>query len=444
MNEARKQELKRLLGTAMAHLEIRKSEGQTSHTSVDEYRGMLQHSWNRPYAYARDAYKTTSSHIPHVTDDNTRLALLNFIREELKEFIHEDRILSASFALFGGRHDGYKIDMFMKHLLNIAIYCGVGGAVLSFIRSTEARIPFQHMALLEGILVDKEIQVYEGIKLVPLSYERSELPSYLPMIRDTLPTSFTGKTLLVIDASISPIFKKPPSEFGELTFQVQIRGKPLKKQGIADFCEKFCHSLSLVCNTPVQISLSWHCLSPKEFFNVTHCLAILQAMRNVVTTIINPKKIEKPEVGNSVSLYEVMEKSDVVKKLRIPIYRWIASQTQKNYADKIIDLSIAFEAVYLFGVTSRSELSFRLALRVARYLGENKEERKELFEEVKLLYNCRSKVVHGSMLNYMVDLDKRSIGLQELTERAQSLCKKSILKILKEGKFPDWDDLIHS
>ena len=60
--------------------------------------------------------------------------------------------------------------------------------------------------------------------------------------------------------------------------------------------------------------------------------------------------------------------SNIGGKLQIPIDRWVKSKTTQLPVDKIIDLGIAFEALYLSDISEATELSFRLRLRAAWYL----------------------------------------------------------------------------
>ena len=238
------------------------------------------------------------------------------MRKELKEFIHEDKIQSANYCLFDlGSSDGYRIEVFLKQLLDIAICKGTDEAIRSFKRSTsETQAPLQRMTLLEGIRIDDEIRVCGGIKLVPLSSDYSELPPYLPMINHTTPTSFVGKTLLIIDASVSPILHKPLPNPDNYPFQVQTRKKNSQKLDIAHFQEKFCHFLSLVCDKPVQPSLAWVDLPLSEFFNLNTSQVLLQAACNAPFRLTITRRVTTNEVKKAFRLYKVMTKLDNAKK----------------------------------------------------------------------------------------------------------------------------------
>ena len=104
---------------------------------------------------------------PYIVNASTKSKLLDFIREEFASFIHEDRIQSASFFIGGGPTSGYPLDYLLKQLLKTAIALGVEKAISEFDRCTENTSgSFQYIALLEGIRVDEEIQVFEGMRIV--------------------------------------------------------------------------------------------------------------------------------------------------------------------------------------------------------------------------------------------------------------------------------------
>ena len=59
--------------------------------------------------------------------------------------------------------------------------------------------------------------------------------------------------------------------------------------------------------------------------------------------------MEEAEIEKAKCLYQrlVDLDSNDREKLQIPIDRWVESQTNRNRIDKIIDLGIAFEALYV-------------------------------------------------------------------------------------------------
>jgi hypothetical protein len=82
--------------------------------------------------------------------------------------------------------------------------------------------------------------------------------------------------------------------------------------------------------------------------------------------------------------------------------------------------------------TATQELSYRLGLAVSWFLASAKDERLQLFGEVKDLYAIRSKIVHGNRITR--DEEQAAILLAEnYVPRAEELVRRSIRKILEEG-----------
>lgn len=79
---------------------------------------------------------------------------------------------------------------------------------------------------------------------------------------------------------------------------------------------------------------------------------------------------------------------------RIARSRFSFSSLKYLDEDKLIDLMISFEALFL-GVSEKGELSYKLALRVSKFLA-NEYNSIELFDFIKKAYSLRSSVVHGS------------------------------------------------
>jgi hypothetical protein len=85
--------------------------------------------------------------------------------------------------------------------------------------------------------------------------------------------------------------------------------------------------------------------------------------------------------------------------------------------DRLIDQMIAFESLY---IGDNKELRYKLALRTAFLLGENKE---NVFDDMKKAYDLRSQIVHG---NEPVDKSK----LEETIPKTEEYLRQSIRKFL--------------
>ena len=449
MTEERKQELRWLLNKAIASLEIRLDSANRHQLppiiNVNEYRQILHQCW---IDHSIDLLSRIMRYELHIVNETMKSKLLDFIREEFAAFIHEDQIQSASFFMGGVLRPGYPLDYLLKQLLKIAIVLGVEKATSDFDRCTENTSgSFQYRAILEGIRVEKQMKVFEGMQILPLPQSTSELPRYLPLNFEIYRGSldFLGKTLFVINASVSPIFCKPFLDYPDhLPFRAEVTGEEFPKFQADDFYEKFCQVLSLVCNSAVQTSLQWHFLGKHELFNLNPLGVNGISWCPGVDRFGNSTAAGETEIEEAKCLYQNLVKLDskVREKLQIPIDRWIKSKTSQSAVDKIIDLGIALEALYLSEGT-KEQLTLQFRLRAAWHLRKNKEQRKALMKEFKAIYDWRSTVVHtGKLPNKKKKTPFTPEEVEAFITNAQNLCRDSIMKILEEGKFPDWNDLI--
>ena len=451
MTEERKQELRQLLEEARESLVILRSGDEPSFIREEVYREHLLQRWT---AYSENVRSALVSFTPQITSEVTKSKLLDFIRKEFAQFIHEDKIQSASSFIKGGYFDGFPLDWLLEQLLRIAIARGIEEAVSVFDKCTEeTSVSFQHFALLDGIRLEAGIQIYKGIQLVPLSKTSSYFHHYWPTFFAStigMPEDFRqSKTVLIIDCSVSPIFHKPfprLSQKDDYPFRVEVNGENFRNFMEDDFCEQFCQALSLACNFSVQIAFSWKFLAEDQLFNLSYGIeGATLGTSNLSFWPSDPFGIPieagEAEIEEAKCLYKKLVglDSNDREKLQIPIDRWIKSKTPEKPIDKMIDLGIAFEVLY---VTSDRNIGKQLRDNASRYLGKNEEHRDKLLIKFKQIYKHRSKAVHEGKLGEMAQFGEEEIPISEFIEEAQNLCRKSIKKILDDGEFPDWNSLI--
>ena len=124
------------------------------------------------------------------------------------------------------------------------------------------------------------------------------------------------------------------------------------------------------------------------------------------------------------------------KKLKIAVDRWRRSMADDaELEDRYIDLRIALEAIYLkdFANERSQEMRFRLALCGAWHLGADFEARRSIRKALRDAYDTASKAVHEG------ELPKAA---RPALSTAQNLCRRGILKLLREGPPDDWGDLV--
>ena len=292
------------------------------------------------------------------------------------------------------------------------------------------------MAILDGIRVEEEMEVFDHMKLVPTSNDMSAIPRHIRTGHPLIPeTYFQSKTLLVIDDSISPIFFKH-SELEEIS------QKKNHNFSIDNFYHEFCRALSLVCNFAVQPTISWTFLEPYEICNLMEGFEGSRIYRDSLW--LGTNIVEKAQIDQAKDLYKVLDKQDpnLKNKLQIPINRWLKSKTSRTNIDKIIDLGIAFESLYLSDRGANSELSFQFRLRASWYLGKDKADREMLMDEFKAIYTLRSKAVHTGKIPQTVKIRSKSVPISEFIPKSQDLCRQSIMKIIEKRVFPDLNNEI--
>ena len=212
-----------------------------------------------------------------------------------------------------------------------------------------------------------------------------------------------------------------------------------------NFYDKFRVVLSLTCNSAVQVAATWTFLEKYELFNLMYSGGKTGRLHHEIDQLGVSTVAEETQIGEAKRLYETLvnPSSNLVEKLEIPIVRWIKSKTSRARQDKIIDLVIALEALYLSDRDGNSELSFQFRLRASWHLGKDQAHRKELMKDFRKIYDWRSTLVHtGKLPNKTKRTSYTPEEIEAFIAKAQDLCRDSIMKILEDGKFPDWNDLI--
>lgn len=89
-----------------------------------------------------------------------------------------------------------------------------------------------------------------------------------------------------------------------------------------------------------------------------------------------------------------LENPKVKKELGTAVRRFSYSCVRHLNEDKIVDLMIAAESLFLRG-TREGEKRFRLAFRAGQFLGADPAKKKEVYDRMRKAYDLRSLLVHG-------------------------------------------------
>ena len=411
--------------------------GQGGSLSPRDYklRVLRCRAWHNP-----SLHLDTFTFEPDIGDSAVREAVLTFLRHELGQFLHEDRTYAATYAIFGGLGSGSSIDDILKSLLKAAIVGTPQAAAGAFYDEISCGyLPFQKFFLLTGVKVDHEVQVFNGISLIPLSNKGAELPGYLPLLFGRDSSEFLSKTLLKVDMSVSPVLHKPDPGYTLQSGPDKHFTLALRSADQAGFhTGKFFQALTLVGEQPVMSSMEWTHMSDEHIFDlrISPGSGYSWALADASTTTFSEAQID-----DAVEVYFrlVVLPSEVEQSLQIPLDRWMKSKTRQGYVDKMIDLGIAMESFYLRGI--REELSFRFRLRAALHLGESSEDRKRLRKEFEQIYRYRSMAVHEGALPDHINVEGQSIRTGQYIERSQELFRRSLMKVIHSGVLPDWESI---
>ena len=479
MTEKRKQELRRLLEEAMGSLVVR-YENSPFTVPVSVYRMYLEERW----AYYGIDFLSQAYSVQfrlNVANGHTKLKLCAFIRDELACFIDKDA--SPDFNLLCIKAANYRIErdsnhgnclfnhgggalplfMIIEHLLAIALVRGVEESASVFDRCSSrdgTHVFYRVIALLEGIKLEREIEVYKGARIVPLpspkiSGKMEQCLIGLPMwslVNEK--DSFFGRVLLVIETSALAIFHRPSERMFEACTRLEDLSFPAKvhdveftcRDAVYSFKDIFCRVLSLVCNSAVETVFEAMLFEQGKSFDLHPGGSNMLRYANRSNT---STEVGEDQINEAKRLYEVLEnKPDLRERLQIPIDRWIMSKTSKRDIDKMIDLGIALEALYVYEPhPEKRGKDWQIRHHASAYLKTDACPEDTLREEFNDIYGWRSAAVHKGRLprKKITNTKKIPYSRQEkvaFVQRAQALCRKSIMKIIEDGQIPDWGSLI--
>lgn len=134
--------------------------------------------------------------------------------------------------------------------------------------------------------------------------------------------------------------------------------------------------------------------------------------------------------------------------IEVALRRFSMAWERSLIEDRMIDLMIAAEALFLSGPGSRKdrgEMRFRLALRAACFVETAGMSRRETFGLMRDAYDVRSSVVHGGHMEEVNIIKKRSVSADVFTTAVGDVVRRAILKAIATpeiGQDNFWDDLI--
>ena len=339
---------------------------------------------------------------------------------------------------------GNSVEHFSKSIVRCAALFGVSetvDATLRLVKGDTAK--YTQVIVLDGVspsFREEEVDLWPGARLIDWDQafgdRQAESTMGIPdavLTQTSHPDTNTfrfgrGNTLLCIDRTGGPIIRRPEdAEPGPGGSYVPISPHQL-------LTEIAISALSLTVNHPVLEICSWHWYDAKvqALVGYRNELALDQNMGG--PQLMRGRLIGAEAAPLVRNIHEGLSRQGVFEKLRVPIQRWRRSKAARNGVDLAIDLRIALESLFL-DEGNNAELSFRLALRAAWYLGAGGHERTRIFEALREAYNIGSKAVHTGK-GYDDEIPAELAA-------AQDICRMSILRRISDGgKPPDWKKVV--
>ena len=136
------------------------------------------------------------------------------------------------------------------------------------------------------------------------------------------------------------------------------------------------------------------------------------------------------EANSLLKSYQMLNQHHI-ESLSVAIKRLNKYCYSFNSVEKAIDLRICIEAIFLANDNNdHSQLRYRLALRGAKYIGNNMVERKEIFKKFRDAYDLTSAVVHRGKVS-----DKHD---QKLLDEIAGFAKQTLIKEINSGSPINW------
>ena len=343
-----------------------------------------------------------------------------------------------------GDNLGGSVEQFSKSIVRCAALFGVSETVDAVLRLVEGdTAKYTQVVVLDGVSPSprKEgVDLWPGAHLIDwdqafggrLGESILGIPDAV-MTRSSHPDTTTfrigqGNTLLCIDRTGGPIIRRSEdAEPGPGGPYVPISPHQLSTEIVIS-------ALSLAVNHPILEICSWHWYDAKvqALVGYRNELALVQNMGG--PQLIRGRLIGTEDASLAHNIHEGLSRQGVFEKLRVPIQRWRRSKAASNGVDLAIDLRIALESLFL-DEGNNAELSFRLALRAAWYLGVEGDERAKIFDALREAYSIGSKAVHrGKGYDDMIPSELAT---------AQDVCRMSILRRISDGgKPPNWNTVV--
>ena len=289
-----------------------------------------------------------------------------------------------------------------------------------------------------GLTLHQPIRPTKGVRITPLPLSTAELPSGLPKRNDIQRSAYLGHAVLSVDTFATPALFRPGSNY----YQHTVRGKLPQDFGF----DLISQALSLECDACIDTGVGWNDYGDLHVLtNERTTWGSLQQLGQPVgwrssstslskdTIQLREGAVQTPSEDAINDLLIALKSADA--RTRVAVTRWKKSMKRRaSLTDGFIELRIALESLFL-PQTPDQQLKFRLATNGAWLVGDNGADRRKVWHILRDAYDAASKAVHHGKV-------KQNGENKELLANAQMVCRKGILRVLRDRPVTDWDGLI--
>ena len=353
--------------------------------------------------------------------------LIGLLADILSEFVVDADIGLPNYQLGHFSAHRVSLDTLTKHLTVTASgFDGPFMAALLYGTMETQQDEYFEYHMLEGIGIDKVIQLGTGYQLLPFRHLEASLDGIYPSSRQ-----MNGLTVLRITKSVSPIFsdlrvgnRLQSSD----TFPIQ------PPMDVSQFCEV----LSLISGRMVRQAGSWTWTTRTP--NVWDCPPYGRTVHSQfphegVIYTSGGQRIAENSIRAAMDLYSRYLSLDLKskRKLQQATRRWAQSTLFQPEGDDLIDLRIALEC--LFTPDNNLEVAYRLSHRAAWWTFDEPIRRIEARQTVNKVYGLASGVIHGNPRDTNHETQRQINDVRDWTRRG-------IVKSVYCGGYKEWDELV--
>ena len=293
-----------------------------------------------------------------------------------------------------------------------------------------ALVPSRSCALLKGIETERALEPVKGMRLETLPPNPGFRSTSMRIDEYGTPRDDDLDNHVMLTLKYETICGLyDPTSYRE-SFPHHLPRRPVNPELKALTFQRFCSAMSLEVNGYVDWFEQWNDYADVEAFSLQPNFS--RFTRDIHSRSAKPVS-EDLVVG---CLRTDANLGRFQNELALPVARWLRSTRSPSAHEQLVELRIALESLFLPN-DHEGEKSFRLAVRGARFLTENHQERKTYFKALRSVYARASAVIHGGPLK-----EKKGQEIAGEIAQVQDICRDAILRIARAEKMPDWSEVV--